>query len=255
MQTLCKQQESSITHDTRHELYRVLPAGILRVLVGFEESQTVCKAFRELGHIAFSNDLKPCSGGHPEWHLQMDVNEAIDLTDWHIIGLHPECTKMTLSGNRTYAPGKPRHNERIEAVEWTINLWKRATKKSDCVYMENPMGAMNGDLRLPKPQVIQPYYFGDEAQKTTCLWLHGLPKLIHNQTDNLFGSKTHVDKGEFFAWMDNKTGKIKKQPLWYAQAKGFGGKANDKDYSCIRSKTFPGIAKAMVEQWASYACR
>jgi hypothetical protein len=121
--------------------------------------------------------------------------------------------------------------------------------------MENPMGAMNRDIRLPKPQVIQPYFFGDEAQKTTCLWLHGLPKLIHNETDSLFWQKTHVDKGEFFYFQNNKTGKIKKQPLWYAKARRFGGKANDKDYSCIRSKTFLGIAKAMAMQWGSYACR
>lgn len=246
MQTLCKQQETSITHDIRHELYRVLPAGILRVLVGCEESQTVCKAFRQLGHIAFSNDLKECSGGHPEWHLQMDVNEAIDLTDWNIIGLHPECTKMTLSGNRHYAPGKPKYNERMEAVEWTISLWKKATAKCDFVYMENPMGAMNNDYRLPKPQIVQPYYFGDEAQKTTCLWLHGLPKLIHNQTDNLFGSKTHVAKGEMVVF---KSGKV--MPKWYADTPSTKSEAN----RTIRSKTFPGIAKAMSEQWASYACR
>jgi len=112
----------------------------MKVLIGCEESQAVCIEFRKLGHEAYSCDLKPCSGGHPEWHLQMDVFEAIKFKEWNIIGLHPECTKMTLSGNRHYAPGKPKNSERTEAVEWTINLWKKATEKCDFVYMENPMG-------------------------------------------------------------------------------------------------------------------
>src|ERR1035437_1910136 len=109
------------------------------VLIGCEESQTVCKAFRDAGHEAYSCDLKECSGGHPEWHLQMDIFEAIKLKDWDFIGLHPVCTKMTLSGNRHYAPGKPKAHERIEAVEWSIGLWQTACKKAEFVYMENPM--------------------------------------------------------------------------------------------------------------------
>ena len=168
----------------------------MKVLIGCEESQVVCREFRKMGHIAYSNDLKECSGGHPEWHLQMDVNEAIELMDWDFIGLHPTCTAMTLSGNRHYAPGKPKHNERLEAVEWTINLWNKARNKAGMVYMENPMGAMNGDKRLPKPQIIQPYYFGDEFQKTTCLWLSGLPFIYHNNSVNLFDEVvTHVSNG------------------------------------------------------------
>jgi len=83
------------------------------ILIGCEESQEVCNAFRATGHEAYSNDLKDCSGGHPEWHLKMDVMQAIELKQWDFIGLHPVCTKMTLSGNRHYAPGKPRHQERI----------------------------------------------------------------------------------------------------------------------------------------------
>jgi len=211
------------------------------VLIGCEESQAVTIAFRNAGHEAYSNDLKPCSGGHPEWHLQMDVLEAIKLKDWDMIGLHPECTKMTLSGNRHYAPGKEKHFERLEAVEWTINLWETACKKAEKVYMENPMGAMNGDKRLPKPQIIQPYYFGDEFQKTTCLWLKGLRPLYHNASQNLFDEKvTHVDRGEM--WVA-KSGKV--LPKWYAET----ASTNNEDNRTIRSKTFPGIAKAMAEQW------
>jgi len=212
----------------------------MRILIGCEESQSVCLAFRSLGHEAYSNDLKPCSGGHPEWHLQMDVFKAIDLMDWDFIGLHPVCTKMTLSGNRTYAPNKPRHNERIDAVKWTISLWEYACKKSKKVYMENPMGAMNGDSRLPKPQIIQPYYFGDEFQKTTCLWLKGLKPLLHCKETNLFETKTHVSKGEMVTF---KSGCV--MPKWYADAKSLP----EFERKELRSKTFPGIARAMATQW------
>ena len=213
----------------------------MKVLIGCEESQAVTIAFRKAGHEAYSNDFKPCSGGHPEWHLQMDVNEAIDLMDWDMIGLHPTCTAMTLSGNRHYAPGKPKHAERIEAVEWTIKLWNKACEKAKKVYMENPMGAMNRDSRLPKPQIIQPYYFGDEAMKTTCIWLKGLNRLHHNAIPNLFDEDvTHVSCGEF-------------------KTHASGKRMNEFHYrtSCLqqsqraeaRSKTFPGIAAAMAEQW------
>lgn len=213
----------------------------MKVLIGCEESQVICKEFRRLGHEAYSNDLKNCSGGHSEWHLQMDVFDAINLKDWDFIGLHPVCTKMTLSGNRHYAPGKPKHFERLESVEWTIKLWQYACKKSHKVYMENPMGAMNGDVRLPKPQIIQPYYFGDEFQKTTCLWLQNLNHLYHNKTINLFDNNvTHVGRGEMWT---AKSGKV--MPKWFAESASTNNEAN----RTLRSKTFPGIAKAMAEQW------
>ena len=83
----------------------------MKILIGCEESQMVTMAFRAKGHEAYSCDIIPCSGGHPEWHLQMDVYEAIKREKWDLIGLHPVCTKMTLSGNRHYAPGKPKHTE------------------------------------------------------------------------------------------------------------------------------------------------
>lgn len=214
----------------------------MKVLIGCEESQTVCLAFREFGHEAYSNDLKDCSGGHPEWHLKMDVIEAINSTDWDFIGLHPVCTKMTLSGNRTYGKGKERHNERIEAVEWTISLWQLACRRAKYVYLENPMGAMNGDKRMPKPQIIHPYYFGDEFQKTTCLWLHNLKPLLHCKEDNLFEEKTHVSKGEMTTF---KSGCV--MPKWYADA----WKLPEFERKELRSKTFPGIARAMAEQWGN----
>lgn len=216
----------------------------INILIGFEESQAVTLEFRKLGFNAYSCDLKPCSGVGYEYHLQMDIYEAMRLKKWHFIGLHPVCTKMTLSGNRHYAPGKPKHFERLESVEWTIELWNKACEISDMVYMENPMGAMNSDIRLPKPQIIQPYYFGDEFQKTTCLWLKGLPFLYHNETPNLFDSQvTHVGKGEM--WVA-KSGKV--MPKWFAETASTNNEAN----RTLRSKTFPGIAKAMASQWGSH---
>jgi hypothetical protein len=214
----------------------------MRVLLGCEESQTVTKAFRKLGHEAFSCDIQECSGGHPEWHLKCDVLEVIKL-GWDFIGLHPVCTKMTLSGNRHYAPGKDRHQERLDAVEWTIALWEYACNNATHVYMENPMGAMNVDKRLPKPQIIQPYYFGDEFQKTTCLWLKNLPNLYHNKEATLFDQNiTHVGKGEMWT---AKSGKV--MPKWFAETASTRSEKN----RAIRSKTFPGIANAMASQWGA----
>lgn len=215
-----------------------------KVLIGCEESQAVTMAFRALGIEAYSNDIKPCSGGHPDWHLQMDVIEAIKSQRWDLIGLHPVCTKMTLSGNRTYAPGNERHLERLEAVEWTIGLWNLACGNADHVYMENPMGAMNTDKRLPKPQIIQPYYFGDEYQKTTCLWLKGLPYLFHNAQITLFDDQiTHVSRGQMTTF---KSGKV--MPKWYADAFSLP----EFERKELRSKTFPGIANAMAAQWSKH---
>jgi hypothetical protein len=216
----------------------------MKILIGCEESQTVTSAFRRNGQTAFSNDLKPCSGGHPEWHLRMCVIEAIKSRKWDFIGLHPDCTAMTLSGNRTYATGKQKHRERLESIDWTLKLWEMACDNCDHVYMENPMGAMNGDMRLPKPQIIQPYYFGDEYQKTTCLWIKGLPHLFHNAQITLFDDHiTHVSRGEMVTF---KSGCV--MPKWYADAKALPEFQRKE----LRSKTFPGIANAMADQWTKY---
>jgi hypothetical protein len=214
----------------------------MKVLIGCEESQAVTLAFRAMGHEAYSCDLKECSGGAPQWHIQGDIMEAMYRERWDFIGLHPVCTKMALSGNRHYAPGKSRHAERLAAVEWTTALWWHATNRALRVYMENPMGAMNGDPRLPTPQIIHPYYFGDEAQKQTCLWLHGLPPLQHRSDPDLFGAKTHVNRGEMVTFRSGK-----RMPKWYADTPSTKSEAN----RTIRSKTFPGIAKAMAEQWSN----
>lgn len=225
----------------------------MNVLIACEESQAVCKAFRAKGHNAFSNDLKECSGGHPEWHIVADVLTVIDggtfitqsgdvvvIEKWDFIGLHPDCTKMTVSGNRTYAKGKPKHYERIEAINWTVDLWLAACNAAKRVYMENPMGAINSDKRLPKPQIVQPYYFGDEYSKKTCLWLCGLPKLFHSKETDMFYQKTHVGKGEMIVFESGKS-----MPKWYADA----WKLPRHERQELRSKTFPSIAAAMANQW------
>ena len=112
------------------------------------------------------------------------------------------------------------------------------------IAIENPVGIMSKIYRKPD-QIIQPYYFGDMAQKTTCLWLKNIPKLYHNSEPNLFDDLvTHTSKGEFYEWVDKKTGKKKRQPKWYAEAFMY-----EKEHGKERSKTFPGIAKAMAEQW------
>ena len=216
----------------------------VNVLIGCEESQTVTMEFRKLGFNAFSCDLKPCSGGYPEFHLQMDIFIAMQLRKWDFIGIHPVCTKMTLSGNRHYAPGKEKHKERLDSVEWTVELYETACCKSKHVYMENPMGAMNSDPRLPKPQIIQPYYFGDKAMKTTCLWLQGLPKLYHNKEINLFNEEiTHVSQGNF---MVHASGKRMNEFHYKTSLLPQSQRAE------ARSKTFPGIAHAMATQWGEY---
>ena len=134
----------------------------------------------------------------------------------------------------------------VYSVLFFLKLWN---VKIDKIVIENPIGIMSNIYRKPD-QVIQPYFFGDPFQKTTCLWLKNLPKLYHNSTPNLFDDLvTHTkDKGEMFEWIDKKTGKLKRQPLWYADAFRKHG-TDGAMRSRLRSNTFPGIAKAMAEQW------
>lgn len=215
----------------------------MNVIIGCEFSQIVTEAFLKKGHNAFSCDLLPCEGPYPERHLQMSIFDALLLMDWDFAGLHPPCTKMALSGNRHYAPGKLRHKERIEAVEWTIKLWKHARNHAGMVYMENPLGALNSDKRLPKPQLIQPYYFGDPVPKKTCLWLSGLPFLYWSGTETLFDRKTYVDPQYIiYKSKKNKSG-TSKYSVFGKLGKGHGHE---------RSVFFPGIANAMAEQWSNH---
>jgi len=206
----------------------------MRVLVACEESQEVTKAFRALGHEAYSCDLEPCSGGFPEWHIQDDVLSVIKNTvgyGWDMMIAFPPCTHLAVSGARHFEE-KRKDGRQQEGIDFFMALVNGPIPR---IAIENPVGIMSSIYREPD-QIIQPYYFGDEAQKTTCLWLKNLPPLYHNDEPNLFDANvTHVGKGEMFIYPDGR-----KYPKWIYDNAGKGG---------MRSKTFPGIAKAMAEQW------
>lgn len=216
----------------------------MKVLVACEESQVVCKAFRAKGHEAFSNDLQECSGGHPEWHLQMDSFEAIKLMDWDLMIGHPPCTYLTNAGigyfnvQRWGQKAIERSIKREEALRFFIQMYNAPIKK---ICLENPVGYVNSQFRKPN-QTIQPHYFGDPHVKRTCLWLRGLPRL-----------NGHIESA---LSKDYK----KPQPLaiqYRKPSKYYEGGEEKKRYftdfgtrdAKERSKTFPGIAQAMADQW------
>lgn len=213
----------------------------MKILVACEESQAVTIEFRKLGFDAFSCDIIDCSGGYPEWHIKDDVLKVIN-DSWDVMIAFPPCTHLAVSGAAWFKE-KQKDGRQQQGIDFFMSM---VNAPINHIAIENPIGIMNKLHRKPD-QVIQPYYFGDAFQKSTCLWLKNLPKLYHNAIPNLFDSVvTHTDKGKFFEWVDSKTGKIKKQPEWYYKAAGKSNRSN------IRSKTFPGIAKAMAEQWGKY---
>ncbi len=220
----------------------------MKVLVACEESQAVCKAFREKGHEAYSCDILECSGGHPEWHIQGDVLPLLNgncrfqtmdgmrhtlWTEWDLIIAHPPCTYLTVTGNRWFNVEKygekaiQRMKEREEAIAFFM-----AFVNADCgkIAIENPIGVMSSTYRKAY-QIIQPYQFGHPARKSTCLWLKGLPKL----------EPTKIVEPEIYYYVA-KNGRTKSDSRWRSQCK-------KEDRARHRSKTFPGIAKAMAEQW------
>jgi hypothetical protein len=213
----------------------------MRVLVACEESQAVCKEFRLLGHDAFSCDIQPCSGGHPEWHYQQDVFEVINM-GWDMMIAFPPCTYLSFAGNGYFDINKygyasiKRWRDRIDGMEFFMNLFNAEIPK---IAIENPIGFPFTAFRKPD-QIIEPYYFGDNHKKRTCLWLKNLPCLNHNRVDNLFDIKTHVEKPAPI-YIDKISGK--KRYITDA-IRGSG-----KESKLLRSKTFPGIAKAMAQQW------
>ena len=206
----------------------------MRVLVACEESQAVTNELRRLGHEAYSCDVQECSGGHPEWHLQQDVIPLL-AEPWDMIIAFPPCTDLAVSGARHFAK-KRADGRQQRSIEFFMRF-----ANVDCpkVAIENPIGIMSSHYRKPD-QIIQPYQFGDHARKSTCLWLKGLPKLIPTNI---------VDPGEIV-----RGGFSVGASLNYARDEN--GKIipwNDPRTAKIRSKTFPGIARAMAEQWAGKA--
>ena len=159
-----------------------------KVLVACEESQRVCIAFRELGHEAYSCDIQECSGGHPEWHIKGDVLSVLNgrcefntqnsekhsiETKWDLIIAFPPCTHLTCTGQWAYTKGYKDPKLKEEGADFFM---KMINADCDKIAVENPVGIMSSRYRKPN-QIIQPYMFGDEAQKTTCLWLKNLPLL------------------------------------------------------------------------------
>lgn len=205
----------------------------LKILVACEESQAVTKHLRALGHEAFSCDILPCSGGHPEWHYQQDVFEVIER-GWDVMIAFPPCTHLASSGARHFKQ-KIADGRQQQGIDFFMKL---ANADIDRIAIENPIGVMSTKYRKPD-QIIQPYQFGDKAQKSTCLWLKNLPKL--ESTDV-------VDKGEFFEFISKK-GIKKRMPMWYYKA--LQDAKTPQQRSTLRSKTFDGIARAMATQWTS----
>lgn len=229
-----------------------------KVLVAFEESQTVTIAFRKLGFEAYSNDLQECSGGHPEWHLKMDVFDAFDWAKWDLIIMHPPCTAIAISGNSTYAKGKPKEQERINAVNWTQRVWDYATSICDHVAMENPVGCLNTLGNFPKPQYIQPYHHGHTDSKKTGLWLHNLPKLEptkimepiwHTNPDGTIYKDSGGSKYSKTHYYGGKNLKAR----WSNQTPSGQNKLGPSpERGKLRSKTYEGIGNAFAVQWGNY---
>lgn len=208
------------------------------VLIACEESQRVCIEFRKLGHIAFSCDIEPCSGGHPEWHILGDALKVINGNcsfrtesynwytihgTWDLIIAHPPCTYLSNAGARYLYPGgqlnKERFQKGLEAKGFFLKLYNA---ECEMIAVENPIPSKV--YNLPKySQIIQPYEFGHPYSKKTCLWLKGLPELKPTKLIPMCDVQSTTIAG----WFNS------------------GGKERQKN----RSKTFHGIAKAMAEQW------
>jgi hypothetical protein len=199
----------------------------VRILVACEESQAVTKEFRRLGHEAYSCDIQPCSGGHSEWHIQGDVLEIIN-DGWDMMIAFPPCTHLAVSGAKHFER-KRKDGRQQEGIDFFMAL---ANAPVERIAIENPVGIMSTVWRKPD-QIIQPWQFGDSATKTTCLWLKNLPPL---KPTNI------VDKGERTVFKSGKS-----HPKWYADAL----KLSPAERAKVRSTTFPGIAKAMAEQWSN----
>jgi len=184
----------------------------MKVLIACEESQAVTIEMRKLGIEAYSCDIEPCSGGHPEWHLQQDVIPLLE-EDWDMITAFPPCTHLAVSGAAWFKQ-KRADGRQQQGIDFFMKFTNCKCKR---IAIENPVGIMSTYWRKPD-QIIQPYEFGHPEKKATCLWVKGLPLL----------KSTNIVSG-------------RNQSIWKMPP--------SKERAKIRSKTFPGIAKAMAEQW------
>ena len=209
----------------------------MRVLVACEESQRVCTAFRERGHEAYSCDIIEPSGNHPEWHILGDALAILNpsphgiffstmdggehhIQKWDLIIAHPPCTELCVSGQRWYTEGRKPYSLQRQAIAF---FYKFVMADCDRIAIENPISIMSTAYRKPDC-VINPYQFGHPEQKKTCLWLKGLPVL--KETNNVY---------EYMMTLPEK----ERARIWWMGS----------NHAKERSKTFPGIAKAMAEQW------
>jgi hypothetical protein len=215
----------------------------VKILVACEESQAVTVELRALGHEAYSCDIEPCSGGYPEWHIQGDVTPLLEQK-WDMIIAFPPCTYLTNAGTRHFSRRinteekvLAREKLREEAFEFFMLFANADCKK---IAIENPVGYANRMHRKPN-QIIHPYYFGDNFKKRTCLWLKGLPDLkptnMLPEPEPEYICQGELSKGKKIGWCEGIKGTT-------------GGQ---KGRAMARSKTFPGIAKAMADQWAGKA--
>lgn len=201
-----------------------------RILIACEESQTICKAFRDKGFEAYSCDIQECSGGHPEWHIQCDILEHLEKDNqYDLLIAHPPCTFLSRAGARwLYQGGKinqQRYNQGLEALSF-FNKMLNADIPRICVENPTPLKIFN----LPKySQVVQPFEYGHPYSKRTLLWLKNLPKLIPTEIVS-----------DYTPYLPSNTGGKKRGQKWSR-----GISKNSKE----SSKTFFGIASAMVNQW------
>lgn len=218
----------------------------MRILVACEESQRVCEAFRKKGHEAFSCDIIDPSGGHPEWHIKQDVRPLLNgdcefqtldththtqVGQWDMIIAFPPCTDLAVSGARWFRE-KQKDFRQQKSVAFFMYF---ALAHCDKIAIENPIGIMSSIYKKPT-QIVHPYMFGDPVRKSTCLWLKGLrpllateivePNIINDGKSTYSGPAYYVkdENGKILGWNDPRT-------------------------ALARSKTYPGVAKAMAEQW------
>lgn len=196
----------------------------MKVLIACEESQAVCKAFRSKGHEAYSCDILPCSGGHPEWHIQGDVIEQLNKS-WDMIIAFPPCTHLAVSGAKHFAK-KIADGRQQKGIDFFMLF---ANAKCQRIAIENPVGIMSTKYQKPN-QIIQPYEYGHHSRKTTCLWLKNLPHLI----------PTKIVEPKLITYSNGKTFSAD-----YMEAK----RSKPGESSVARSKTYQGIADAMASQW------
>ena len=246
----------------------------MKILLACEESQAVCMEFRKKGHEAYSADLLECSGPHPEWHIQGDVLEIVK-DKWDMMIAFPPCTHLAVSGARHFDK-KRKDGRQKQGIDFFMKMIHAPISR---IAVENPIGIMSTEHDKPT-QIIQPYQFGDPYSKSTCLWLKNLPPLRYIKKKEILVESEYYNNRHSKKWENNKgefeildllradKGKEQKLPLkflederlpmevdkgefvtfssgkrmakWYNEASGNGH---------LRSKTFPGIARAMADQW------